>query len=620
MQRKIELLAPAKNLEFGKIAISHGADAVYIGAPKFGARYNAGNSISDIDKLTKYAHIYNSKVYVTLNTLLFDNEIEEARTLCYDLYSCGIDALIIQDMALLNIDLPPIKLHASTQTDNYDLERVKFLSKCGFERIILARELSIDAIKEIHNNTECELESFIHGALCVCFSGQCYLSYILNKHSGNRGNCSQPCRSSYDLINSNKKTLIHNSHLLSIKDLNASKYVEELINAGITSLKIEGRLKDQTYLKNVTAYYRILLDNIFENNNNNTNNPIYKASSSGKTSFNFVPDLERSFNRGYTNYFLDNKRKKIGSHATQKSLGKKIGTVIRSNPKYIIIDSQYEICNGDGLCYFDKNNTLTGFYVNKVIENKIFPNKQINIPSKTELFRNHDIKFIKLLNTENTSNRKIEAVIKIEEVDSKILFTIIDEDNCKADETLDTNYEIAKNKEQSINTLKIQLNKLNSTPFILKNISINLNNIYFLPINIINNVRRSLVNKLIEKRIKHFEQLNIKSNNKNISHLKNDIYIKKADFTLNITNQYSLDFYKKHNLKEFDFGLEATNDTKNKIVMRTKYCIKYELEQCPVYFKQDNDFNQDLFLKNGKNILKLEFDCKKCQMYIKTLP
>ncbi|MBR3090788.1 MAG: DUF3656 domain-containing protein, partial [Bacteroidetes bacterium] len=199
-------------------------------------------------------------------------------------------------------------------------------------------------------------------------------------------------------------------------------------------------------------------------------------------------------------------------------------------------------------------------------------------------------------------------------------FTIIDEDNCKADETLDTNYEIAKNKEQSINTLKIQLNKLNSTPFILKNISINLNNIYFLPINIINNVRRSLVNKLIEKRIKHFEQLNIKSNNKNISHLKNDIYIKKADFTLNITNQYSLDFYKKHNLKEFDFGLEATNDTKNKIVMRTKYCIKYELEQCPVYFKQDNDFNQDLFLKNGKNILKLEFDCKKCQMYIKTLP
>ena len=614
MLKKIELLSPAKNLEYGKIAIQHGADAVYIGATKFGARQNASNSIIDIEALTKYAHIYNAKVYVTLNTILFDNELEEVRKICYDLYSCGVDALIVQDMALLEIDLPPIKLHASTQTNNYELDRIKFLSESGFKRIILARELSIIEIEKIRQNTDCELECFIHGALCVCFSGQCYLSYILNKRSGNRGNCSQPCRLSYDLFNKNGKILKKDSYLLSLKDFNASNHIERLIKAGITTFKIEGRLKDKIYLKNVTAYYRNLLDTLFEKTN------WYEKSSSGKTTFFFTPDLERSFNRGYTDYFLDNIRKKNGSLLSQKSIGKEIGKVLNNKDKkdkYIFIDSKYKISNGDGLCYFDNTNKLSGFLVNKVIDkNKILPNKEIIIKKNTKIFRNYDFKFYKLLNN-NTCERKININIFFEYSVNGFILTVIDEDDIKIIIETSINKTIAINKIQTINTIKTQLSKLKSTPFTINSFKIKTENIYFIPINILNDTRRKMVNMLIENRVNYFEQIEKLSNKKT----NKNQYLNIIDYTFNIVNKKALDFYKKHynTNNKYEFGIEQTNNFSNKILMRTKHCIKFELEQCPIYFKQNEDFKKKLFLKQGKNILSLEFDCKNCQMLIKSI-
>ena len=320
-QNKIELLSPAKNLETGIAAINCGADAVYIGAPKFGARAAAGNSIADIAKLVLYAHNFFAKVYVTINTLLFDNELEEARKTVDELYLSGVDAIIFQDMALLEMDLPPIPLFASTQTHNYKLERIKFLDQLGINRIILARELSLEQIKEIRQNTSAELEFFVHGALCVCLSGQCYLSHALTGRSANRGECAQPCRMKYTLTDKSGKVIVKDKYLLSLKDLNLSEHLNKLISAGISSFKIEGRLKDAAYVKNITAYYRTLIDDILENKT------VYKRASSGKSLFTFSPDPNKTFNRGYTEYFLTDHEKSRANIDTPKSMGEFLGSI-----------------------------------------------------------------------------------------------------------------------------------------------------------------------------------------------------------------------------------------------------------------------------------------------------
>ncbi|MBO4740226.1 MAG: U32 family peptidase, partial [Bacteroidales bacterium] len=328
-QRTIELLSPAKNLQFGKEAINHGADAVYIGAPSFGARASAGNPIEDIEALVKYAHLYAAKVHVALNTSLFDDELEEANRLVHQFYNIGVDAVIIQDPGLLETDLPPIALHASTQMNNYSLERIRFLENVGFQRIILARELSLEQIAEIRANTTAELECFVQGALCVSLSGQCYLSQYINGRSGNRGVCSQPCRSSYNLYNTENKLLVANQHLLSLKDFNASQYIAEYVKSGVCSFKIEGRLKDLGYVKNLTAYYRQLIDNLLEGRDD------VCKSSSGSCVFSFTPDVERTFNRGFTDYFLK-ERKPMASLTTQKSIGRRLGKVALVEQKFLV--------------------------------------------------------------------------------------------------------------------------------------------------------------------------------------------------------------------------------------------------------------------------------------------
>ena len=289
---KIELLSPAKNLQYGKEAINHGADAVYIGAPQFGARVAAANSINDVSELVNYAHIYGAKVYVALNTLLFDNELADARAMIHRLYNIGVDALIVQDMGILEMDLPPIELHASTQTNNINVDRIAFLEKVGFSRIILGRELSLEQIKTIRQSTNgVELEAFVQGALCVCYSGQCYLSHSINEHSGNRGCCSQPCRSTYNMYNDDGMLLRRNAHLLSLKDFSAEHHLREMMESGVSSFKIEGRLKDISYVKNVTGYYRRLIDDILSGREG------YAKSSSGTTKLYFTPDLANQWHR-----------------------------------------------------------------------------------------------------------------------------------------------------------------------------------------------------------------------------------------------------------------------------------------------------------------------------------
>ena len=343
---KYELLSPAKNLEFGREAINHGADTLYIGAPAFGARAAATNTIDDIDAHVRYAHLYGAKVFATVNTLLYDNELKDAVGMIRQLYNVGVDALIIQDLGLLNCNLPPIELHASTQCHNASVERIKFMESAGLKRVILARETSLEQMRAIREATHVDLKAFVHGALCVSYSGQCYMSQYLNGRSGNRGCCSQPCRSAYDLYDAQGRLLQKDKHLLSLKDFSAAQQLQAMVDAGITSFKIEGRLKDLDYVKNTTAYYRQLLDNIMEGN------PACRPASSGSCRFFFTPDLEKTFNRGFTDYFL-RQRQPMANFATQKSLGKRIGKVASLGRDTITLATSETFTPGDGLCFFN---------------------------------------------------------------------------------------------------------------------------------------------------------------------------------------------------------------------------------------------------------------------------
>src|SRR5574344_207078 len=378
----LELLAPAKNKECAFAAIDFGADAVYIGANSFGARKNATNSISDIKEIVDYAHKFNVKIYVTVNTILKDNELKQAEELVKNLKNINVDALIIQDMALIEIAKKfDMQIHASTQCDNRTVQKVKFLQDIGFSRVVLARELSLTQIKEIRKCTNVELEAFVHGALCVSYSGQCYLSFANGGRSANRGECAQPCRKRYTLIDDKGKIIAKDKYLLSLKDFNASKHLKNLINYGVKSFKIEGRLKDINYVKNIINFYRNEIDKITP------------KTSSGKVFTNFIPDINKTFNRNYTDYFLEN-RKKTFNFNSPKFVGAKIGKISKIGKNYFELDTKNELHAQDGLCYFE-NNEIKGFLINKIDNNKIYPAKLLEIKIGTELFRNVDSEFNK---------------------------------------------------------------------------------------------------------------------------------------------------------------------------------------------------------------------------------
>ncbi|MCQ2739001.1 MAG: U32 family peptidase [bacterium] len=580
----IELLAPAQTVEHGIAAIDCGADAVYIGASDFGARKSASNSLTDIKRLTDYAHFFNAKVYVTVNTILTDDELNQAQKLVNELYKIKVDAIIVQDMALLNIELPPIPIYASTQCDNRFLDKINFFEKIGIKRVILARELSLSQIKEICDNTNLEIETFIHGALCVSYSGQCYLSASIGGRSANRGECAQPCRKKYSLVDvKSGKYIVKDKHLLSLKDFNASKHIKKLAEIGVTSFKIEGRLKNINYVKNVVSYYRNLIDDFAE------------KSSSGRVITDFKPDINKTFNRGYTDYFLE-KRKNICNFETPNFIGEKIGVVDEVQGNCFVINGK-DVHPQDGVCFF-VNGVQDGFLVNKVIGNKIYPNKRVDLHKGIELYRNYDVEFEKEL-----SGAKFRRVLDVKSEIKKNVISAIDEDGIMVEVSM-PDCEAANNQENMKRIFIEQFSKTGNTNVEFVEINLKTDVLPYMKISQINELRRSLIEKLKEARINNYK------NNKQ-DKLKTVEYPQKVlNYKANIYNQRAKEFYEKCGAVVSEYAFEAQNNYSKKELMRTKHCLKFALGKC--------GNKEEWMLEDSQNKrYPLEFDCSKCEMAIK---
>lgn len=603
--RNIELLAPAKNLQCGLEAVNHGADAIYIGAPQFGARVAAGNSLKDIESLIKYAHGYGVKVYITFNTILTDSELESAQKIINQCYNIGADAIIVQDMGILELELPPIALHASTQTDNRTVNKIRFLSSAGFQRVILARELSISEIKKIHTETDIELEAFVHGSLCVSYSGQCYMSQYACRRSANRGECAQFCRLPYTLTDENGTVLLKNKYLLSLKDMNRSRSLEEMLEAGISSFKIEGRLKDVDYVKNITAFYRKKLDAIFYYKTNN-----YRASSSGKCTFYFEPNPEKTFCRGETDYFLHKRENNMIQIETPKSIGEKIGIIKKVTNNYFELSETTQLHHGDGLCYILPNGEFDGFRINKIEGEKVFPAKKIDLQTGTLIYRNFDTHFNDLLQ-HKSAERKIAIDIILEENEGGFVLRLTDESNNTIEVQIPSEKNIADKKEAAMSQISTQLQKLGNTVFEAKNIYLPTNETFFIPNSILTIYRRLACDKLLEKRLSLLP--------KSIPPKKTNLLPypeKKLTYLSNIMNKKAEMFYKKAGVEQIDVAFEK-KPIEVPVLMQTKYCLKFELGWCP---KQNNKIgfneNESLFIKSQNNSFCLIFNCNRCEMQI----
>ena len=582
--KKVELLAPAKNLECAVSAINYGADAVYIGASSFGARQNACNNLEDIKTLVDYAHKFYVKVFCTVNTILDDKEILNAKELIENLYEIGVDAIIIQDLGLLKLDLPPIPLHASTQCDNRTLEKVKFFEEVGLERVILARELSLEQIENICKNTDVEIETFIHGALCVSYSGQCYLSEYIGNRSANKGCCAQPCRKKYTLVDENGKILAKDKHLLCLKDFNASPYIQNLIEAGVHSFKIEGRLKDENYIKNVTAYYRQLIDKYAD------------KTSSGIVEYDFTPDLNKSFNRGFTTYCLD-KTLDMHNFSSPKSRGEYIGKITKITDKFYEYKGK-PLNNGDGLCYI-LNDELQGFLVNKVINNRVFINdlKVLNtLKIGLELYRNYDIKFEKELNNSKTKRR-----IRVEMIYENNMLTAKDEDYNFV--TIDISQtEQPKNPQKMKEVFIEQLLKSGNSDYKVDTVDV-IGHLPFLKVSEINSLRREILEILTQRRLKNYKR-NIQKP------LSKAVFPEKTkDYKANVHNKYAKEFYEECGCNITEKSFESNKNVKKLELMRTKHCLYRAFNMC-----KSNNY---LYLIDEKGSrYKLVHDCKVCEMVI----
>ena len=608
MKKKIEILAPAKDLIHGMAAINAGADAVYIGAPQFGARSNANNSIEDVADLVKYAHLFNAQVFVVINTILYDNELETCRKMIYQLYDIGVDALIVQDMAIMEMELPPIVLHASTQANNRDADKIKFLKDAGIKRVVLARELNLHQIKEISEASDVELEFFVTGALCVSFSGNCYMSVANGERSANRGSCAQNCRLPYNLIDGHGDTLIKNSHLLSIKDFDVSDQIPNLIEAGIVSFKIEGRLKDIVYVKNNVSYLRQKLDAFLEENSTK-----YTKASSGKCTYTFDSSLDRSFNRGYTDYFVNERHQAIGSWESPKSKGQYIGKLIQTVGNSYEIENGHLLNNGDGLCFINENNEADGIYVNRAENGFVFPNVLKEIKEGTFIYRNNDAAFIKIVEREDSAVRKISTTLLLSETENGFQLMATDEDGNISTVTLDHPKETTKNNESIEENFKINLAKAGFTPYVADEISVVFSQNWFLPISKINEMRRTVYEQLSEIRLANYVR-----HEHQIVKTSHPYPESKLDFTYNVANKVARKFYERHGVTEIEKAFELQWDPGKSRVMTTKYCIKYELEKCPKYHKDtmDGKLKEPLVLKQGELEYKLKFNCKPCEMEI----
>jgi hypothetical protein len=601
--RPIELLSPAKDLNCGIEAINHGADAVYIGAPKFGARSAAGNSLEDIRELCEYAHLYEARIYVTLNTILKEEELEEAERMIWDLWRVGTDALIIQDMGITRLNLPPIPLHASTQTDNRTPEKVRFLEAAGFTQVVLARELSLNEIRRISEATTVPLEVFVHGALCVSYSGQCYLSAALSGRSANRGECAQYCRLPYTMVDATGTEIVTHKHLLSLKDMNRSDQLEALLDAGVSSLKIEGRLKDVGYVKNITAYYRKKLDAVL------SRRPEYRRASAGRSTYTFEPVAEKSFNRGFTPFLLEGRTADITAFNTPKSLGEPVGTVKEIKGNSFTVAGLKQLNNGDGLVFFNRKGELEGFRVNRVEANRVFPLDMPQLAPKTPLYRNFDQAFDKLL-AKPSAERKLS--VEIEFLDNPFGFTLCMEDETGARIMLTEPFakELARREQQD--NIRTQLSKLGNTPFEASKVVVGLSENWFVPSSLLADMRRRGVEKLLEARRARYPRETVKRVQPSVS-----IPFPERQLTYlgNVANGKARSFYQDHGVEQIDPAFELS-PRKDVPLMFTKHCLRYSMGWCPTYQKDKSPYKEPYYLLYKDTRLRLQFDCKHCQMLV----
>ncbi len=600
MKISLELLAPAGNADIGIAAIDHGADAVYIGAPRFSARANAGVDTGEIARLIKHAHLYYAKVYVALNTILTDKEIPEAFDVIQEIYDLGADGLIIQDTGLLEMKLPPIPLIASTQMHNDTPEKVRFLEDVGFTRVILARELSLKEITAIRRRTRIELECFVHGALCVSYSGQCYMGHAVTGRSGNRGVCAQPCRSRYTLTDGDGNSILSDRFLLSLKDLNLMNDIPDLVAAGVTSLKIEGRYKEIDYVKNVTAAYSRALDDFI------SSHPAYRRSSSGKTYLTFLPDPERTFNRGFTRFFVSGRSENIVSMDTPKSVGKPVGSVTNVGKNFLRTDCT-EIKNGDGLCFFTKKRKLSGFRVERIENSKIFPNTMKDLAVGVLLYRNHDNELSRLLN-KASSRRQIYVEMEFHHDTDIVRLAARDEDGNEVVLTHDMPYEEPRDLSMAREQIEKHLSSTGNTPFRVINVGIS-RRIGFLPISFLNSIKRNVLVELTRIRLEKYPR-------KTSEHIPNSILYpeRRLDFRANVLNEHARRFYERHGAEVMESAFEILPEITGREIMQTKYCLRNELDACLKCGRSRRQLKEPLRISDGHHAYLLKFDCEACRM------
>ncbi|HAJ71640.1 MAG TPA: collagenase-like protease [Methylophilaceae bacterium] len=610
-RKHLELLAPAKNADFGIEAINHGADAVYIGGPAFGARAKAPNSVKEITRLVKHAHRFHAEVFVALNTIFHDNELEGVSELVTQLYEAEVDALIVQDMGLLEMDLPPIQLHASTQTDIRTVEKAQFLDQVGFSQLVLARELDIRTVKQIADSTTANLEYFIHGALCVAFSGQCFISHAHTGRSANRGECSQECRLPYTLEDQMGRMIGKDRHYLSMKDNDQSANLRALIDAGVSSFKIEGRYKDLPYVKNATAHYRLLLDEILEER------PEYAKSSSGHLTFTFTPQPEKTFNRSATDYFTNGRQADIGAFDTPKFSGEALGKVTKVGKDFIEISTDIALHNGDGVCFFDVHKELVGLRVNTVEGKRIYPNEMPkDIRNNTIMFRNRDHVFMRLLEKDSAS-RKVEVSMVFYETRDGFALSVTDEHGMHATAQCIAEKQVANDTAKAEASLKENLSKLGSTDFVAKEIHLEIAQQWFVPASVANSLRREAIEQLQQARIENYQRPPRRTAVEPPAIYPEDT----LSYLANVYNQKARDFYKKHGVKMIAKAYEANEELGEVPVMITKHCLRFSHGLCPKEAKgvtgvQGTITAEPMTLISGNDRYTLKFDCKPCEMHV----
>jgi len=621
MQIELELLAPAKNKSIGIAAINCGADAVYIAGPKFGAREAAGNSFSDIAELVVYAHKFGAKVFLVVNTILYEEELEQARETIIEAYKIGCDAIIVQDLGILNMELPPIELYASTQTNIRTPQQAKFLESLGFSRLILARELSLKQIAAIKEVTTVPLESFIHGALCVSYSGQCYLSQKITGRSANRGCCAQACRSNYTLIDSTGKEIIKDTPILSLKDFNLSNHIPQLVEAGITSFKIEGRLKNESYIKNTVLLYRRKIDEFLKENKK------YKRASFGECKGGFTPNPTATFNRDYTTLFINGERGKWRSKDGAKYLGEFIGNITGTGKnKYGQLHFTYRqekgksaINNGDGLCFVTPSGEILGARANTCNGNMVATTEKLSVPENSKIYRNYNILFEKELE-KNPPKRMISVTLKVYEEKNRIYVAATTAEGIRVVYEVPQKGDIAQNVELAKENIRKQLGK-STDIFAFTVDSLQLENVPFFPAAVLNGIRRDISAKLQEEIKSVTDAARAKGGEEFLRHKEelrqqeSQLPIKELTYLANCSNTLSHKMYSALGATKIAPAYELEPPAGAEL-MRTKYCIKYEFGLCPNNNLNATAFTEPLFLLNGKNKLQLKFDCTNCQMLI----